>query len=338
MGEVGRDIGVGKKIILEASRSSFVVEFICWLILVFKGDMFSLEGCAFGIWRGKIEVVVLYFVGVVAFVFGILLVVWVARVIARPHEIEAEHNVAITASYFGTITISCSLLAAGALPYSRVVATVLWAIAAFGGAALLIYLLGRWIERGIKDYELTPALFIPVVGNATAAYAAVPLGYTELGWASFAFALLCWLTLGPITMYRLMVTEPRLPRKMAPQLAVLVSSPAVMASAWYVLTGSADPVFKILAFKALFFAFLVLRLWKMAWGEPFNVAMWGYTFPAAALAGAFVRAALVIPSPFYGELAAATLGVATLIVGACAVWTLRGWIRGFLKIVALEPT
>jgi tellurite resistance protein len=280
-----------------------------------------------------------WLVGIAGIVFGMLLAVWVAHVIARPHELEAEHNGAITASYFGTITISCSLLAVGALPYFRAGATVLWAIAAFGGAALLIYLLGRWIERGIKDYELTPALFIPVVGNATAAYAAVPLGYSELGWASFAFALLCWLTLGPITMYRLMVTEPRLPRKMAPQLAVLVSSPAVMASAWYILTGSADPVFKILAFKALVFAFLVLRLWKMAWREPFNVAMWGYTFPAAALAGAFEHAALAIPSAFYSGLAAATLGVATIIVAACVAWTLRGWwILGFGKIGTLEPT
>jgi hypothetical protein len=60
----------------------------------------------------------------------------------------------------------------------------------------------------------------------------VPLGFGEIGW-----------------------------EKMAPQLAVLVSSPAVMASAWYLLDGgAADAVFKILAFKALFFAILVARL------------------------------------------------------------------------------
>ncbi|MDB5093736.1 MAG: C4-dicarboxylate transporter [Candidatus Eremiobacteraeota bacterium] len=279
-----------------------------------------------------------WIIAVSAVIFVALLVVWAARARANPQEIEAEQHSAITASYLGTITISCSLLAAGALPYSRVLATVLWAIGAFGGAALLIYLLGRWIEGGIKAAELTPALFIPVVGNATSVYAAVPLGYGELGWASFAFALLCWLTLGPLTMYRLMVTEPRLPRKMAPQLAVMVSSPAVMASAWYLLAGSADPAFKILAFKALFFALLTARLWKMAWGEPFSAAMWGYTFPTAALAGAFERAAASSPSALYAALATATLAVATIIVVLCAAWTVRGWIRQFTPSAALPAT
>jgi tellurite resistance protein len=273
-----------------------------------------------------------------AVVFAVLLVVWAARVMTHPQEIDAELRVAITASYLGTITISCSLLAAGVLPYSRAAAVVLWAIGAFGGAALLIYLLGRWIEGGIKADELTPALFLPVVGNATSVYAGVPLGYGELGWASLSLALLCWLTFGPITMYRLMVTEPRLPRKMAPQLAVMVSSPAVMASAWYLLTGSADPAFKILAFKALFFALLTARLWKMAWGEPFSVAMWGYTFPAAALAGAFEHAAAATSSPLYAGLATTTLTVATIVVVLCAAWTMRGWFRQLAETAGLPVT
>jgi tellurite resistance protein len=278
------------------------------------------------------------FIAVSAVLFVVLLAVWAARVITNPQEVQAELHGTIPASYLATITISCSLLAAGALPYSRAAATVLWAIGAFGGAALLIYLVGRWIEGGIKETELTPALFLPIVGNATSVYAGAPLGYGEIGWASFAFALLCWLTIGPLTMYRLMVTEPRLPRKMAPQLAVMVSSPAVMASAWYLLTGAADAAFKILAFKALFFALLTARLWKMAWGEPFNVAMWGYTFPAAALAGTFEHAASPTSSPLYAALAATTLSVATIIVVLCAAGAVRGWIRQFTKIAALPAT
>jgi tellurite resistance protein len=157
-----------------------------------------------------------------AIVFVLLLVAWIARTAANPAEIQTEEHVATTESYFGMITISCSLLAAGAVPYSRVVATILWIVAAFGGAGLIIYLQGSWIARGIKDSELTPSLFIPIVGNATAVYAAVPLGYMQLGWASFAFAIVGWLVYAPMILYRLLVTEPRLPRKLAPQLALLL--------------------------------------------------------------------------------------------------------------------
>ena len=264
---------------------------------------------------------------VAAAVFTVLLVAWIARSVTHPQELRTESNVAITASYLGTITISCSLLAAGAVPYSRLAGTALWAVASFGGAGLLIYLLGHWIARGIPAYELTPALFLPVVGNAAAVYAAVPLGYTDIAWASFSFALLCWLTLGPIIIYRLLVAEPRLPRKLAPQLGILVSSPAVMATAWYLLTLDGGPVFKVLMFKAVFFAVLTIRLWKLAWGEPYNVAMWGYTFPAAALAAACQRGLFVSPTPLGAALATSTLIVATAIVVLCAGQTAIGWIR-----------
>jgi tellurite resistance protein len=269
---------------------------------------------------------------VAATVFIVLLVAWIARSVTHSQELRTESNVAITASYFGTITISCSLLAAGAIPYSKLAATALWAVAAFGGAGLLIYLLGHWIERGIPAYELTPALFLPVVGNAAAVYAAVPLGYTDIAWASFSFAVLCWLTLGPIITFRLLVAEPRLPRKLAPQLGILVSSPAVMASAWYLLTLDGGPVFKVLMFKAVFFALLTIRLWKVAWGEPFNVAMWGYTFPAAALAAACERGNLVSPTSFSAVLATSTLTVATATVVLCTGQTAIGWIRQLRRL------
>jgi tellurite resistance protein len=261
-----------------------------------------------------------------AALFVILAGLWLRGSLSHPQELRVETHVAITASYLGAIVISTSLLAAAAVPYSRPTAYVLWGLAAAGGAGLLIALLGRWIEFGVKDFELTPAIFIPAVGNATTVYAAVALGQKEIAWVSFSFALLCWLTLGPIVTYRLLVNEPRLPKKMAPQLAVLVSSPAVLASAWYALVGP-DAVFKILAFKALFFALLTLRLWRIGWGERYNVAMWGWTFPAAALAGAFERAASSLSDPLYHVLASVSLVFATLTVTACASATLRGWIR-----------
>jgi tellurite resistance protein len=269
---------------------------------------------------------------VAAAVFIVLLVAWVARSVTHPQELRTESNVANSASFFGTIPISCSLLAAGAIPYSKFVATALWAVAAFGGAGLLIYLLGHWIERGIPAYELTPALFLPVVGNAATVYAAVPLGYTDVAWASFSFAVLCWLTLGPIITFRLLVTEPRLPRKLAPQLGILVSSPAVMATAWYLLTHDGGPVFKVLMFKAVFFALVTIRLWKVAWGEPYNVAMWGYAFPAAALAGVCERGNLISPTPLGAALATSALTLATVIVVLCTGQTALGWTRQLRRL------
>jgi hypothetical protein len=64
-----------------------------------------------------------------------------------------------------------SLLACGASLFVILLALwpayVLWVLAAFGGAGLLIASLGRRIEYGIKDFASTPAIFIPAAGNAT---------------------------------------------------------------------------------------------------------------------------------------------------------------------------
>jgi tellurite resistance protein len=260
-------------------------------------------------------------------VFVALIVTWLNRIAAYPNELRVEFKSPITASLFGTIVISTSLLSAGVLPYSIALATVLWIVATISGLLLLITLLGRWIETGIESFELTPALYAPVVGNATTAYAGVALGFGEIGWLSYAVALFTWLTIGPIVVYRLLVVVPRLPRKMAPQLGLLVSSPAVLAGAWHALTGHTDVVFKLLAFNALFLGVLVVRLWRVGWGEPFNVAMWGWTFPTAALAGAFGLASRTMPEQLYRILGPLTLAVATVTVGMCAMGTVRGWFR-----------
>ena len=74
------------------------------------------------------------------------------------------------------------------MPYSRVVATILWVIAAFGGAALIIYLLGGWIQRGIKDSELTPSLFIPVGRQRNGGARCGPAGIHPVGLATITLA------------------------------------------------------------------------------------------------------------------------------------------------------
>ncbi|HTW85681.1 MAG TPA: hypothetical protein VMD91_16545 [Candidatus Sulfotelmatobacter sp.] len=271
--------------------------------------------------------------------FALLLLRWARRIAAHPDELRAESHVAITASYYGTLAIALSVTSAALVRYQPAVALVLWAVAALGGMALLIYLLGHWIETGLKDVELTPALLLPVVGNAVSVYPAAALGVVQLAWFSFAAAFVCWLALYPLTMYRLLVVEPRLPRRMAPQLGILVSSPAVFANAWFTLNGGVVDAFVLLfAFKALFCAILVARMWRIGYGEPYNVAMWGWAFPAAALAGAFMRIALRTGAPLYSVLAVLTVTAASLIALTCALLTLRGWIRAAAVVAASAPS
>jgi tellurite resistance protein len=260
-------------------------------------------------------------------VFVLLGARWLMRIRSDRREIAAEAAVALTANYFGAIDISVALIAAAVVPYSEALARGLWFVAAGGGIALVLFLLGKWIETGIDDFSLTPAILLPVVGNAVSVYVAADLGVEQYAFFSFAIALVCWLCFMPLSLYRLLVVKPPLPRKLAPQLSILVSSPAVIANAWFVLDGGRiDDVMKLLACTSLFFALLAIRTWRLGWGEPFNVAMWGWTFPAAAIAGTYGRIAFASPSLPTALLAHVLWILATLITAACAVGAVRGWL------------
>jgi tellurite resistance protein len=254
--------------------------------------------------------------------FLILAALYATKSVRATALVRAEYADAATSSNFGTIVIAISLLAAGAVPYSTALATALWIIAVVSGAGLLLALLGTWIAEPVPTAKITPTWFIPVVGNATTAFAGTALGHDQVAWASFALAVFFWLVLQPLVFYRLIFAEP-LPPRAAPTLGVLVSSPAVMASAWFVLTGGGGPVFATLLVGAVFLALLAVRLRNLTKGMGFSITAWGYTFPAAALAGALVRYHASVPGPISAVLAQLGLAGASAIVAIVAARSLR---------------
>ncbi len=256
-----------------------------------------------------------------ALLFIILAGIYATKSIRATALVRAEYADAASSSYFGTIIIAVSLLAAAAVPYSTELATVLWIIAVVTGAGLLLALLGTWIAEPVPTAKITPAWFIPMVGNATTAYAGTALGHYDAAWASFGIAMIFWLALQPLVFYRLIFAEP-LPPRAAPTLGVLVSSPAVMASAFFELNRGGGPVFAILLFSAVCLTLLVVRLWRLTRGMGFSVTAWGYTFPAAALAGALVRYHASVPGPMSAVLAQFGLAAATAIVAIVAARSL----------------
>jgi tellurite resistance protein len=261
-----------------------------------------------------------------AVVFVALLIRWLQRVRSHREEVVTEMRGTVSSAYAGTISICLSLLALALAPYSYVLGFTLWVSGTVISTLLLLYFVGRWITHGIEPADITPALLLPIVGNAASAFGAGFLGVTEIAWFPFSFALVCWLVLLPLSMYRLFAVQPRLPRKAAPQMGVLISSPAVFAAAWSILHhGAVDDVTKILAFKSLFLALLMLRMIRHLWGEPFSVASWGWGFPVAALAGILIHIAGIEPAWPYICLAGLSLAVATIIIAGCSIAAIRGW-------------
>jgi tellurite resistance protein len=262
-------------------------------------------------------------IALAAALFVVLGTMYILKLLNAPEAVAAEFRNPATASQFGCLTIALLLLAAGILPYAPQWGRALWSVGAAGQCLLLLTLVGRWIAELTAVGHATPSWLIPVTGNATAALAGVPLGFPEISWFLFAVGLVLWMTFLPLLLNRLIFHHEPLPGRQAPTLAILVASPAVICLAWQQLTGQVDDIYRIILFAALFFALLVLRLWRLAADSPASLASWIYTFPSAALATAVVRYREHVSGPGPAMLASGAIGVASVIVATAAVSSLR---------------
>jgi len=85
-----------------------------------------------------------------------------------------------------------------------------------------------------------------------------------------------------ILFYRLLFHNP-LPERLLPTLFILIAPPAVGFIAYVKLTGTVDPVARILYYFALFVFVLMIPQLKMLSRIKYYLSWWAYTFPMAAL-------------------------------------------------------
>lgn len=269
-----------------------------------------------------------------AAVFVLVAILYAVKWLRFPAAARAELRHPVRMAFAPTLTIAILVLATGLQDLTPGLAVALWWIGAIGHLAATLAVLTAWLSRPeIGLAQVTPAWFIPVVGNVVTPLAAPALGSTELAWFAFGVGLVAWLGLFPILLHRLLLLDTPLPARLRPTLMILVAPPAVMVlSLTSLLGGPLDPVRKILFGAAVFAAALVvvqpgqLRL-------PFALPFLAYTFPLAALAASAIAVDAAAGSAAgggptaYRILAWALLAVATLVVFAVGALTLRAAAR-----------
>jgi tellurite resistance protein len=225
-------------------------------------------------------------------------------------------------SFLGTITISFTLLAAAALPWSRAVAEPLWIIGTALQAILVVLVFGNWIARPMSLDHVHPGWFILMVGIVVGVPVGVALGHVDISWACLALGCLSAVLLYPLILFRLFFHDP-LPPPLRPTLFVLIAPPALIFLAYINLIGGALDAFGlILFFAGVFFTAVVLSLPRLFLGLTFAVSWWAYTFPLDAMTIAALRYHEHAGHPASAVLALALLALTSLIVVLVAVRSL----------------
>ncbi len=186
-------------------------------------------------------------------------------------------------------------------------------------------------QGGLQWARVTPALFIPIVGNVLVPLAGVPLGQAEWSAAQFGVGLLFWPVVMVLIVVRIAV-QGLWPERLLPTAFILIAPPAVVGLA--ALQFGAPPLvgwalWGMAMFTALWAGTLTARIAKL----PFGLPHWGMSFPLAALAALTLR--LAAPGGALAVLGPVLLALASLVVLALLLGTLRGLRDGWL--LAPEP-
>jgi len=206
-----------------------------------------------------------------------------AKILRHPHAVAAEWNHPIRIAFFPAVSISLLLLATAMLDEQPQIAFVIWLVGTVLQGILALAVISAWIgHRPFEPAMITPAWFIPAVGNVIVPLAGARLGYTEVSWLFFSGGLVFWVVLLTLVMNRLMFHDP-MPGKMVPTLMILVAPPAVAFTSWLRLSGEVGPFGHFLLSAGYVFALLVVTQVRKLRKVPFALSWWALSFPVAAL-------------------------------------------------------
>ncbi|MBC7133436.1 MAG: SLAC1 anion channel family protein [Roseovarius sp.] len=208
---------------------------------------------------------------------------YAAKAVRHPGAVAAEWAHPVSLAFFPAISIALLLLAIVTMGPAPGIARVLWLVAVPVQLLLTLAVVSGWIgSRAFAHGHLTPAWFIPAVGNVIVAVAGVPLGHVEVSWFFASVGLIFWVVLLTLVMNRLIFHDP-LPGRLQPTLVILIAPPAVGYLAWVALVGGVDPFARVLLNGAYFFALVVAVQVPRLLRLPFSLAHWALSFPLAAV-------------------------------------------------------
>jgi tellurite resistance protein len=305
----------------------------------------GLSGLALA-WRAAVPVlgelagaIALVISALAALVFGLLALASVLRWQRHPEAWAEDVRHPVRHPFMAALPIALLLVAttATAAGWTGPVVLVTWAVGSLVQLSLTLWVLKRWWRGnqagGLQWVGMTPALFIPIVGNVLVPLAGVPLGQPEWAAAQGAIGALFW----PVVLALLAVRiahQGLWPERLLPATFIVIAPPAVIGLAALQL-GTPSLVgwafWGIAAFSFLWVLPLAQRIVQL----PFGLPHWGLSFPMAAFTALTLR--LMPATGVGGLLGVSLLAVTSLLLAALTLTTLRGLRNGGLLVPETLP-
>lgn len=273
----------------------------------------------------QITVLTLWFT---TLVFAAISLLYLAKLVKHKDQVKGEWNHPVRLAFFPAISISILLLALAWFHQIGDVVRPVFMLGVIAQAVLTLSVISGWVgNRSFQHGHLSPAWFIPAVGNVLVPLIGVPLGYTDLSWFFFSFGIVFWIVLLTLVVNRLIFHDP-LPGKLQPTLVILIAPPAIGFVAWVLLVGGLDPFGRILVNSAYVFAAIVIVQLPRLFTLPFAMSFWALSFPVAALTVASFRYGELGGNAFFTQLGTGLLVVLTILIAGLLLRTVKAAMAG----------
>lgn len=271
-----------------------------------------------------------------AAVFVVLALATLLRARRHPDAWAEDRRHPVRHTFIATLPIAVVLLASVAVSggLTGTAVQALWWTGSLSQLFVTAWVLARWWRGnqagGLPWASLTPALFIPVVGNVLVPLAGVPLGHAEWSAAQFGIGLLFWPVVTVLLLVRVAL-QGMWAERLVPATFIFIAPPAVVGLSSLQL-GAPPLVAWALWGMALFSFLWVSTLARRISQLPFGLPHWGMSFPMAAFTALTLRLAPSQPMAMAGV---ALLALTSLLVAAFVLATVRGLRDG--RLLAPEP-
>lgn len=219
-----------------------------------------------------------------ALIWLVLLVLYVHKWYWYRAEALQEFRDPVQSSFVSLGLISTMLVSIDALQVSRSAGMALFGVSVAAQLVLGVWLIGRVWQGGQGADFVTPALYLPAVGQSfVAANGAAAVGWPQIGAWLFGCGVLSWLAIESVVLARAATREP-MPVGLRTAMGVQLAPPVVGGLAYLSLTtGTPDLAAHMLFGYGLYQAALLLRLSAWIRQPSFSASYWSISFGVTAL-------------------------------------------------------
>ncbi len=219
----------------------------------------------------------------VIILFTITTLIYFTKWIKFPNEVKKEFNDPVKINFFPIIAkilllLSILFMNVHLMQYSK----LFWILGVIAQLGFGMTILTFWMHKDHFELKhISPAIFMPVVGNVLIPIAGVANAPKEVSWFFFSVGLIFWLILMSIVLNRIIFHQP-LKEKLIPTFFILMAPSAVGFIAYVKLTNTVDINARILYYFSMFIFFLFLFQFKYFSKIKFYLSSWAYSFPLDA--------------------------------------------------------